>query len=266
MGKRIASAAVGIMILLFILVSGRFLEPALGIIILIALAEIYKALGLFRKIQICSVGILGCIAMLVAFHFNTSLFLPIVCAMIIVLLILTVCCHKQISFHDIAVLLFSTLYVTLPLAHIPLVAQSTNGNCLIYTIFIAAFMTDTGAYFIGCCFGKHKLIPTISPNKTIEGAIGGVIFSVLGFAVFGWVMTAFLNKQLCWSALLITAVLTSVIAQFGDLSASMIKREMHIKDYGSIFPGHGGVLDRFDSVLFVAPTIYYLMQLMPILI
>ena len=114
--------------------------------------------------------------------------------------------------------------------------------------------------------GKHKLIPDISPKKTVEGAVGGVLSCVLGFAVFGWVLLFFFEKQVNWSALIVISILVSVISQFGDLAASMIKREMNIKDYGSIFPGHGGVLDRFDSVIFVAPTLYYLMKLLPILI
>lgn len=263
MGKRILSSAIGIVILLFILISGRFLELALGILILIALTEIYKPFGFFQKLPLCVIGLAGCIAIIIALHFSPSLLLPVICAMMMLLLILAVCMHKQISFRDISILLFSTLYVTLPLLHIRLVEQMENGKFLIYTVFIAAFMTDTGAYFSGRFLGKHKLIPNISPNKTVEGAVGGVLSSVLGFVIFGWVLLFFFEKQVNWPSLLLISVLTSVIAQFGDLSASMIKREMNIKDYGSIFPGHGGVLDRFDSVIFVAPTIYYLLKFLP---
>lgn len=265
MGKRIISAAIGIFILLFILISGRFIELALGILILMALAEIYKPFGFFKKLPLCLIGFAGGIAIILAFHFTPTLLLPVVCAMLMVLLILAVCMHKQISFRDIAILLFSTLYVTLPLLHIRLVEQMENGKFLIYAVFIGAFMTDSGAYFTGYFLGKHKLIPDISPKKTVEGAIGGVLSSVLGFVIFGLILVYFFEKQVNWPSLLLISVLVSIISQFGDLAASMIKREMNIKDYGSIFPGHGGVLDRFDSVIFVAPTLYYLMQIMPII-
>ncbi len=266
MGKRIISAAIGILILLFILISGRFLELALGVLILMALAEIYKPFGFFKKLPLCLLGFAGGIAIITAFHFSPSLLLPVICAMIMILLVLAVCMHKQISFRDISILLFSTLYITLPLLHIRLVEQMEHGNFLIYAVFIGAFMTDSGAYFTGYFLGKHKLIPDISPKKTVEGAIGGVLSCILGFAIWGWVLIFFFEKQVNWYALMPISVLVAIISQFGDLAASMIKREMNIKDYGSIFPGHGGVLDRFDSVIFVAPTLYYLMKLIPILV
>ncbi len=266
MGKRIISSAIGIVILLFILISGRFLELALSILILIALAEIYKPFGFFHKLPLCLMGFLSGIAIILAFHFQPFLLLPVICVIIILLLILAVCMHKQISFRDISILLFSTLYITLPLMHISLVNQMENGKYLIYTVFIGAFMTDTGAYFSGRFLGKHKLIPEISPNKTVEGAIGGVVSSVIGFVIYGGILTVFFAKQLQWTNLFFVSVLVSVLSQFGDLAASMIKREMNIKDYGSIFPGHGGILDRFDSVIFVAPSVYYLVMLLPILV
>ena len=116
-------------------------------------------------------------------------------------------------------------------------------------------MTDTFAYFSGYLFGKHKLIPKISPKKTIEGSIGGVIGSIVCCIIFGYIF------KLDIIQMIIIGGLGSVIAQIGDLFASAIKRYVGIKDYGKLIPGHGGILDRFDSVILVAPFVYYAISL-----
>ena len=138
------------------------------------------------------------------------------------------------------------------------------GLAMVFVALIAAFLTDTGAYFTGYFFGKHKLIPEISPKKTVEGAIGGVAICVISMLVYAWILTFFGIKANLLNIVII-GVIASVISQFGDLSASMIKRGLGIKDYGDIMPGHGGVLDRIDSLLFTAPAIYYLNMILPLL-
>jgi phosphatidate cytidylyltransferase len=125
-------------------------------------------------------------------------------------------------------------------------------SILVWLIFLSAFGTDVMAYFIGHAFGKHKLCPSISPKKTIEGAIGGTIGGIIICGVFGY----FFANELLVHCLIIGA-LGGVISQFGDLTASVFKRKMGIKDYGNLIPGHGGILDRVDSVLFTAPMVYY---------
>jgi phosphatidate cytidylyltransferase len=124
-------------------------------------------------------------------------------------------------------------------------------------IFIGAWSTDTFAYFTGRLFGKHKLIPDISPKKTVEGSIGGIIFCAIAFVLYGFIIAS-INKfsaEPNYIILSCVGIVTAIIAQLGDLSASALKRNYNIKDYGAIFPGHGGVLDRFDSVMAVAPFI-----------
>ena len=120
--------------------------------------------------------------------------------------------------------------------------------------FVGAFMSDTGAFFAGRAFGKRKLAPAVSPNKTVAGCIGGFAGSIVGMAVFHIIVKAVVHLDIGWANILIMGVLGSLFGQLGDLSFSVIKREFGIKDYGTIFPGHGGVLDRFDSVLFVSPA------------
>lgn len=129
-------------------------------------------------------------------------------------------------------------------------------SMFIWLVFITAFGTDIMAYFSGYFFGKHKLCPVISPKKTIEGAVGGTLGSMILCGVFGYFfMPDFLIHCL------IIGLLGAVVSQFGDLTASIFKRKMGIKDYGNLIPGHGGIMDRFDSVLFTAPLVYYYVML-----
>lgn len=138
-----------------------------------------------------------------------------------------------------------------------------ESDFLYLTVFIGPWLSDTFAYFVGRRFGKHKLIPTISPNKTVEGSIGGIVGGSLSITLFGVVVYNLIDKSLTphYYALAVSGIVISVISQIGDLAASAIKRRFGIKDFGFVFPGHGGVLDRFDSVLLTAPVVYIISQL-----
>ena len=137
-----------------------------------------------------------------------------------------------------------------------------GGVYLIWLVFIASWGCDTGAYCFGSLLGKHKLAPVLSPHKSIEGAVGGAASStVLGLAlglIFGSHMTTIASPVVCCA---LTGLVGSVFSQFGDLTASAIKRNYDIKDYGRLIPGHGGIMDRFDSVIFVSPVIYGMIML-----
>ena len=143
------------------------------------------------------------------------------------------------------------VYVVFFSFHVTLVEQTEYG-ILIWLVVLTAFGTDIMAYFSGYLFGKHKLCPKISPKKTIEGSIGGILGSVVLSGLFGY----FFAPEVLVHCLIIGA-LGGVVSQFGDLTASIFKRKMGIKDYGNLIPGHGGILDRFDSVLFTGPMVYY---------
>ncbi len=132
-----------------------------------------------------------------------------------------------------------------------------NGRNLVLIPFISAWCADAGAYFIGSKFGKHKLAPSISPKKSVEGAFGGVAGGILGMLIYG-IILHFCKTDVPWIAFIVIGFLGSFFGLLGDLFLSYIKRDCKIKDFGNFLPGHGGVLDRFDSVLFVVPVCYYL--------
>lgn len=150
------------------------------------------------------------------------------------------------------------IYVVGCFSSLVMIRCSTDGKFMYLLAFLGAWICDTFAYFVGMLFGKHKLIPEISPKKTVEGSIGGIVFTICGFALYGLIVNSFFGAELSYIKLCILGAVLSIVSQIGDLIASCIKRKYEIKDYGFIFPGHGGVLDRFDSVMLVAPVLYLL--------
>lgn len=157
--------------------------------------------------------------------------------------------HRKLE--DAMATITGIVYVVFFSFHVTLVEQTPYG-ILIWLVVLTAFGTDIMAYFSGFLFGKHKLCPKISPKKTIEGSIGGTLGSVILCGLFGY----FFAPEVLVHCLII-GVLGGIVSQFGDLTASIFKRKMGIKDYGNLIPGHGGILDRFDSVLFTGPLVYY---------
>ncbi len=130
------------------------------------------------------------------------------------------------------------------------------GRLALVVTLVCAAMTDTGAYFTGVLLGKHKLAPSISPKKTIEGAVGGLVGGMVASIATGYLIQPILGTQISMLHMAVLGACSAVAAQIGDLTASILKRNVGIKDFGKIFPGHGGVMDRLDSILFVAPLVY----------
>ena len=169
----------------------------------------------------------------------------------------------KLPFRVIAVCLFGGLAIPFLLAALLRILDGSNGRYLIAAPFIMAFMSDSGAYFAGKFFGKHKLAPTISPNKTVEGMVGGIVISIVGMLLYGLVLQIAFAFDVDYLMAVLYGFLGSVAGVFGDLSFSAIKRQTGIKDYGNLIPGHGGVLDRFDSMTLVAPLTEALLLLLP---
>ena len=170
----------------------------------------------------------------------------------------------KVKFADISSHFTTLLYISVSFTALTLVRYIENGVYMFALVFVASWVCDVFAYFVGRAFGKHKLIEEISPKKTIEGSVGGIVCTTLAFVLYGFIISLFEGApKPNYIVLPILGFVLSIIAQFGDLICSLIKREHGIKDYGNIFPGHGGVLDRFDSILAVAPVLYIFCVMFP---
>ena len=168
--------------------------------------------------------------------------------------------HGKYQIGQIGAIAFSVLYILIGFNAIMVIHDWADGGQYLYLIcFIGAWMTDIFAYFCGMLLGrggKHKLIPDVSPKKTVEGSIGGIVFCTLSLVLFGFIVERIAPEfQANLLIFALAGVFVSVVAQIGDLSMSVIKRTYGIKDYGKLFPGHGGILDRFDSVLAVSAVL-----------
>lgn len=172
--------------------------------------------------------------------------------------------HVKISVEMITACTFAGVIVPYMLTAIIRIHALTNGRYLIPIPFVVAFMSDAGAYFAGSLYGKHKLAPVVSPNKTIEGVAGGLVSAVVGMIIYGVLMQVAFRLNVNYGAAVLYGLLGSAVGVFGDLCFSIIKRQSGLKDYGNLIPGHGGFFDRFDSMVMVAPLVEALIVLMPV--
>lgn len=183
--------------------------------------------------------------------------------LIFVLFVEALCNPKEITFHTICAVVMTGLIVPTFFSSLIRITQMPQGKHVIMLPFIAALLTDTCAYFAGVLLGKHKLAPDISPKKTVEGAVGGILGCILGMVSYGLIESLGFHNGVNFALIALYGLLGSVVAQVGDLSMSLVKRQYGIKDFGKLMPGHGGILDRFDSLLFAAPLIELLLVLLP---
>lgn len=249
--KRLLSAAVGIPLLFFIVSTGGiYLSGSILLLSLIGLRELYNALINVELNPIKPIGYLGAILIFISFSYT---FLPmnVVLGLLVVMLLIYYVLSHTTTFIDVAITLFGIMYLPYLFFHI----YYLENTPYIWLIFLIAFGTDTFAFIFGNLFGKTKLAPVLSPNKTREGSIGGIVGSLgitLAYALYIDLTITF--------GLVIMAITVSICSQLGDLAASKLKRWAKIKDFGVFIPGHGGVLDRFDSILFTAPLVYYYLK------
>jgi phosphatidate cytidylyltransferase len=256
--KRIISALVGApLIALFLIVEGNYLYLFAGILSLVGMYEYYRAIKATGVKTIDFIGYVFCIAfyILQLAYPKVEIFSKLAAIMLILLFTYEIFTHRS-SVNGIVHTLFGFIYVSFLLAHIIFINNLENGAVLIWLPFLTAWFTDTAAYFTGITIGKHKLSPTISPKKTIEGAVGGIVGSILLTTIFGIIIRNY-NSSIAIHNFILIGLLCGIFSQLGDLAASYIKRHTKLKDFGNLIPGHGGILDRFDSILFTTPVVYY---------
>ena len=172
--------------------------------------------------------------------------------------------NMKLPFEKVILCAAAGLLIPFLLTSLVRIRAGANGAFFIMIPLIIAFISDSGAYFTGRFFGSHKLAPTISPKKTIEGLVGGVFAAVLGMLLYGLILQLAFGFRVNYLAALLYGAAGSVAGAFGDLCFSAIKRQTNIKDYGKLLPGHGGILDRFDSMVIVAPLVEVLLILIPV--
>lgn len=174
--------------------------------------------------------------------------------------------HGKLPFQQVAMTMVAGLLIPFLLSALVRIILLDDGRYLIFTPFVMAFMTDTGAYLVGCAIGKHKLCPVISPKKTVEGLVGGILGGIIGMLVYGLVLHHAFGFTVNYLFAAVYGAIGAGAATFGDLMFSVIKRQTGIKDYGKLLPGHGGILDRFDSVTIVAPVAELLLLVIPFVV
>ena len=241
--------------LLFIIHGGYLLLTVLGIISLIGLFELYRVFGIEKSAP----GIVGYVAAIVYYLNLVFDFIPDSMMFVMALLIVCMCVfvfgYPKFHANQIIAAFFGVFYVAVMLSCIYETRSLEGGKYLVWLIFLCSWGCDTCAYCVGMLIGKHKMAPVLSPKKSIEGAVGGVV----GAALLGVIYAAATQGKMAEYALI--CGVGALISMVGDLAASAIKRNQNIKDYGKLIPGHGGILDRFDSVIITAPVIYYLAKL-----
>lgn len=260
--KRLVSGMILVILAIIIVGAGGTLLCAVtALVSLIGLFEFYRVM----KIEKNPLGIVGYLAALsyyaLVWQNGQKYVLLMAIAFLMTLMSLYVFTFPRFQTEEVTAAFFGVFYVAVTLSYLYQVRVMPDGAYLVWLIFISSWGCDTSAYCVGMLFGKHKLAPVLSPKKSVEGAVGGVAGAALiGFlfaSVFGGRMTEFSNPQMSCT---IACAVAAVISQIGDLAASAIKRNHEIKDYGHLIPGHGGILDRFDSMLFTAPAIFFTMM------
>ncbi len=285
--KRLLSGAVILLLtMVFGLMGGPFLALALAVLSSAAFLEYTKASKVREEgHRINGIEVIGLITIflyyitllffevftfmpqeVVDWFFNsngfftnyTIVFLCIFMFGVICILCAYIFCYPKFHVNQVAGGIFALIYTSLMMSFIYYTRESENGIYLVWIIFITSWVSDTCAYFVGSAIGKHKMTPNLSPKKSWEGAIGGIIGSGIATAGFGLFYIHKLNLSFYYIPIFaLIGCVGAFVAMCGDLVASAVKRNNNVKDFGNVIPGHGGVLDRFDSVLFTAPMIYF---------
>lgn len=261
--RTISAAAILIVSVAALLSGGIILALTLYIISLIGFFELTKACKVREGEKINALEWMGALFVsvyygVIYFVQDTSYSMQIIILMLIALMFVYVFGFSKYNAAQVMNAYFSFIYAPVMLSFVFLTRQLKHGVYLVWMIFISSWVSDTFAYLVGVMIGKHKLAPILSPKKSIEGAVGGIAGAAAVGALFGFYIDSTVGTLDLSVTLAIVGAIGSVISQVGDLAASAIKRNHDIKDYGKLIPGHGGIMDRFDSVIFTAPITYFL--------
>lgn len=276
---RLLSGIVLVMIALVTIISGGpVLAGVLAVISVIAFFELSKAVGLHTEgkkwngLEIAGVAAVVFYYGILVFSSlkpealrisNVGICLTMIIFSLVLFMFVYVFSFPKFQASHVMHAFFSFVYAPVMLSFLYLTRMMESGSFIVWMIMISAWGCDTCAYCVGVLIGKHKLAPKLSPKKSIEGSVGGILGAAALGAIYAFfVVEKALPDERMTAAFAIIGGLGAVISQVGDLAASGIKRDHEIKDYGKLIPGHGGIMDRFDSVIFTAPVIYFLAQMM----
>lgn len=263
MKTRVVSAVVGIILLavVILLYNTAVFPIAVAALCVLAIYEVFSALGISDRVGMIAVSFLYSVLQTIIVRgyitFNSSVLIFIYGFIFVCMFLKS---HEKISVYKAGFAFVMTVYVTFGLDSLITIMFRKHGMYLFFATLIIAWINDTGAYFTGCAFGRHKLAPVLSPKKTIEGAVGGVVTVFLVMITYTFVYTRYHALNANYAIVIVTSVIGAVMGIIGDLFASSIKRHSGIKDYGNIMPGHGGVLDRFDGAIMVSIFVMFVTE------
>lgn len=260
---RIISSIVGLVLFMTaMLIHDVAATVLIAAISVIAMIELLSALKTSGHNPVSTIGILSCAVILygiISPDYRDPL-LYMLAAVSTGLSLVMIFRHEKYSVADAALTLFAIAYIVFMFSFIARTRLMINGAHTVWIIFAGSWGADTAAYFTGRQYGRKKLLPEISPNKTVEGALGGLIGGIVFVMLIGIFIKPYV-KDISWFDFASMGIICGLFSQLGDWTASLIKRFTGVKDFGKIIPGHGGVLDRFDSVMITAPLIYAYLKL-----
>ena len=273
MKDRIIVAAVSLPILFIILffLPSYIFAALVAIICAISAYELQTAIGGTGNDRICIYAAFSAALVPIGAYFDIiTLVFPAVFILLMSLMFIEAIAvfrtKRQISFARILITLFGGALIPLMLSSLVSLKNMPEGRLLVLLPVLSAFLTDAGAYFVGVFFGKRRAFPLVSPKKTVEGCVGGLAVGSAAMVIYGFILVFTTYHGIVFWALILYGIIGGFFTELGDLAFSLIKREYDVKDYGRLLPGHGGILDRFDSMVFTAPVMYLLVMVIPAIV
>ena len=267
---RLLTAGIGIAFIIVVLIASEIWHPFFNIMVGLAsvfmVGEYLNVKNLLKKFYISLPCMLFSFA--ISFLITTKYLYLFIAVFMVVAFAVMIINHTEINFSDLSYALTGTLLISFGMSSLSLICSDGSGfELYLISALALPWMADAGGFFIGIGFGRHKLCPKISPKKTFEGAVGGIIFCVAAAVLIGLIFQCLIltDVKINFWALILLGAVDAPVSILGDLSFSLLKRNLGIKDYGSIFPGHGGMLDRFDSIIFTVPVLLAVNQFLPII-